>query len=126
MVLNRWQKFMIIQNYNSFYTLIMENQIDSLFVLLKILKHFQNTLNDPKIDMKSSFYLISVICFWDFLIEHFPCYNNMKNSKMCEHVSAFQTKTRFSSCDQFQSISFPIRKLSGMKFVSHSCLLKLK
>ena len=74
------------------------------------------------VDLKSSFYLIPVICFWDFLIEHFSSYNNMKNNKMCEHVSQFQTKTWFSSCDQFQSISFPIRKLSGMKFVSLSSM----
>ena len=74
------------------------------------------------IELKSSFYLIPVICFWDCLIEHFSSYNNMKNNKMCEHVSQFQTKTWFSSCDQFQSISFPIRKLSGMKFVSLSSM----
>ena len=74
------------------------------------------------VDLKSSFYLIPVICFWDCLIEHFSSYNNMKNNKMCEHVSQFQTKTWFSSCDQFQSISFPIRKLSGMKFVSLSSM----
>ena len=92
MVLNRWQKFMIIQNYNSFYTLIMENQIDSLFVLLKILKHFQNTLNDPKIDMKSSFYLISVICFWDFLIEHFQVTITSKTAKCANTCLHFRQK----------------------------------
>ena len=74
------------------------------------------------VDLKSSFYLIPVICFWNCLIELFSSYNNMKNNKMCEHVSQSQTKTWFSSCDQFQSISFPIRKLSGMKFVSLSSM----
>ena len=66
------------------------------------------------IDLKSSFYLISVICLWVLLIE-FVLLGWLEKHKMCEHVSTtiFQTQKRGSFgryCDQFQSILFVIRK----------------